>query len=305
MLNVLSVDVEDYFHVEAFASHIRREQWDSYPPRVERNMALILELFDRHRVKATFFILGWVAEKFPALAKQIASGGHEVGCHGYAHRHLLKMTPQEFRTDIQKASGVLTGQTGQPVRCYRAPSFSIVRQTTWALEILAEEGFVFDSSIFPVRHDLYGMPDAERFPHWLNAVFEFPPSTIRRWNHNVGIGGGGYLRFMPYGLTHWGLQHINEVDKQPAMVYFHPWEIDPGQPRIQARFRSRLRHYTNLATMEDKITRLLRNFRFSTLSAACMEHRAYLAAPARSVAAAAGQMQQIAALAKSAGSTRP
>jgi polysaccharide deacetylase family protein (PEP-CTERM system associated) len=274
MLNVLSVDVEDYFHVEAFASRVPIHSWESFAPRVEGNVNRILEIFEKYNTRATFFVLGWVAQHFPGMVRQIAQAGHEIGCHGYAHQRLHRQTPQEFRADVRRATQCLSDQAQRPVVAYRAPSFSIVQQTIWAFEILAEEGFLIDSSVFPVRHDLYGIPDAERFPHWRTtsqgqAIFEFPPSTVLRGRSNWGVGGGGYLRFFPYRLTRWAIRQINETEGQPAMVYLHPWEIDPDQPRIKARLRSRLRHYTNLSKMEDKLERLLRDFRFSTLSDVC------------------------------------
>src|SRR5262245_53423882 len=282
-VNVLSVDVEDYFQVEAFASHVRYDQWDSFTPRVERNVRRILELFAKHGVTGTFFILGWVARNFPRLVRDIAAAGHEIGSHGDKHKRLHILTPDEFRRDLRDASAALEDQIQRPIRCYRAPSFSIVPSTIWALEVLAEEAISFDSSIFPVRHELYGFPDAERFPSWYiskrgHRIFEFPPSTIRWANHNIGVAGGGYLRLIPYGVTHWGIRHINEVLQEPAMVYFHPWEIDPAQPRIRSNRRSTLRHYTNLSRMEGKIERLLRDFRFGSLSEVATRHKAYLAA---------------------------
>ena len=285
MLNGLSVDVEDYFHVEAFAQHVRYEEWDSFSPRIERNVTRILELFARHEATATFFVLGWVAKKFPRLVRDIASAGHEIGSHGYRHRRLHILTPDEFRRDIHEATTALSDQAQRPIQCYRAPSFSIVRSTMWAFDILGEEGISIDSSVFPVRHDLYGCPDAERFPSWYTSqnghrIFEFPPSTIRCWGSNIGVGGGGYMRLAPYGVTQWAIRRINEVERQPAMVYFHPWEIDPGQPRIRAGARSILRHYTNLSTMEKKIVRLLQDFRFGPLSDVSRLHKAYAAQPA-------------------------
>ncbi len=280
MLNALSVDVEDYFHVEAFAGKIRYEQWESYTSRVEYNIGRILELFDRYNVKATFYILGWVADRFPHLSAEIAGCGHEVGCHGYAHRRIQTLTPAQFTEDLHKATAILTDQVQRPIRCYRAPSFSVVSSTMWALDILGDQGYVFDSSIFPVHHDLYGVPDAERFPHWQVSssgyhLFEFPPSTVRSAKNNWGVAGGGYLRLVPYGPTYWAIRRINEVEQQPAMVYFHPWEIDPDQPVIQAGIRSTLRHYTNLKSMVGKIERLLKDFEFTTVSDACMQHQAY------------------------------
>jgi polysaccharide deacetylase family protein (PEP-CTERM system associated) len=282
--NVLTVDVEDYFQVEAFVSQIRYEEWDSFTPRVERNVKRILDLFAKHGATATFFVLGWVARKFPHLVREIAKAGHEIGSHGYRHRRLHILTPEEFRRDVRDSNAVLTDQIQQPIQCYRAPSFSIVRSTMWAFDILAEEGVRFDSSVFPVRHDLYGIPDAARFPWWYTSpsghrVFEFPPSTIRCWDQNIGVGGGGYLRLLPYAVTHWGIHRLNEVQRQPAMIYFHPWEIDPEQPNMRGGRRSILRHYTNLSTMEGKIERLLHDFRFSSLSEVCLQHQAFQEEP--------------------------
>ncbi len=269
LLNALSIDVEDYFHVEAFAEQVSPDDWCNFPSRVENNVGIILEILARAKLRATFFVLGWVAELLPHLAPKIADAGHEIGCHGYAHRFIQRQTPRQFREDIRRARACLMDQTQQPVYCFRAPSFSIIQSTLWALDILAEEGFRIDSSIFPVKHDLYGIPDADRFPHWRNRIFEFPPATIRRGNNNFGVAGGGYLRLLPYGLTRWAIREINEKEMQPAMVYFHPWELDPAQPRISAPLRSRLRHYTNLSTMRNKIERLFRDFRFSTISEVC------------------------------------
>jgi polysaccharide deacetylase family protein (PEP-CTERM system associated) len=269
MLNALSVDVEDYFHVEAFAAQISPDDWPRFESRVERNVGFILDLLAEYETKATFFVLGWIAESCPPLVRKISDAGHEVGCHGFAHQHLGRQTPDQFREDIRTARLRLIDQVQKPVDCYRAPSFSITKQSLWALDILAEEGFIIDSSVFPVRHDLYGIPEAKRFPHWRNKIFEFPPTTLCKANHNFGVAGGGYLRLLPYGITRWAIKQINDVEQQPAMVYFHPWEIDPGQPRIAAPLKSRLRHYTNLGGMQKKIERLLEDFRFSTVSDVC------------------------------------
>jgi polysaccharide deacetylase family protein (PEP-CTERM system associated) len=284
MLNVFTIDVEDYFHVEAFASQIAYERWDSFAPRVDRNVDCILEILAKHRVRATFFVLGWVAKKFPRLVRQISDAGHEIGSHGFRHKRVQTLTPAEFQRDIRDAIAVASDQAQRPIRCYRAPSFSIVRSTVWALDVLAAEGIVLDSSIFPVKHDLYGFPEAKRFPGWIVSpggadVFEFPPSTIRWANQNFGVAGGGYLRLMPYGVTHWAIRHLNEVQHQPAMVYLHPWEIDLGQPQIRAARRSILRHYTNISTMQEKIERLLQNFQFGTFSEVCHTHPAYSDGP--------------------------
>jgi polysaccharide deacetylase family protein (PEP-CTERM system associated) len=286
MLNALSVDVEDYFHVEAFASQISPKDWDSYVPRVESNTSRILELFAKYNTSATFFILGWVADRFPDLVRQIASASHEIGCHGFSHQHIGHQTPEQFRLDIRKAKNLLTDQVQKDVICYRAPTFSITSATLWALDILAEEGFKIDSSIFPVKHDLYGMPEAPRFPYWHNTsngqqLFEFPPSTIRLGNLNLGVGGGGYLRFFPYGVSSWALKRINARERKPVMVYFHPWELDHDQPRIPAKLSSRLRHYTNLTVMGNKIEKLLQEFRFTSITDACENLNNYISAPAK------------------------
>jgi polysaccharide deacetylase family protein (PEP-CTERM system associated) len=269
ILNAFSIDVEDYFHVEAFASQISPNDWGTFDCRVERNVDVILEILEKYNSKATFFILGCVAKAYPFLVQKIADAGHEIGCHGFAHQHIRRQTPEQFRQDVKTARSCLMDQVQKPVFCYRAPSFSVTEATIWALDVLAEEGFKIDSSIFPVRHDLYGIPDAVRFPHWKNGIFEFPPTTIRKGNYNFGVAGGGYLRLLPYRFTKWAIHQVNEVEHQPVMVYFHPWELDPDQPRISAPMRSRLRHYTNLRGMRKKIDRLLQDFSFSTVSDVC------------------------------------
>jgi len=271
IVNVLSIDVEDYYHVSAFSKSVATSDWDLYPSRVERNVGRVLNLLRKHNAKATFFVLGYVARRFPELVSKIAAEGHEIGSHGLRHQRIHHQTPEEFRKDIRVARSVLTEQVQRPVVCYRAPSFSIVNDTRWAMDILVEEGFEIDSSIFPVRHDLYGMPDASRFPSWNKTphghpLFEFPPSSVRIAGNNWGVGGGGYLRILPYSFTRWALMRINRLERQPGMVYFHPWEIDPEQPRISAGLRSRFRHYTNLSEMESKLEKLLSDFRFGTLS---------------------------------------
>jgi polysaccharide deacetylase family protein (PEP-CTERM system associated) len=266
MINALSIDVEDYFHVEAFASAVSPQNWFRFASRVEKNVELILEILAGRETKGTFFVLGWVAERFPGLVRRIADSGHEIGCHGYGHQHIRRQTHEQFREDIRRARECLADQAQKPVLGYRAPSFSIIKSTLWALDVLGEEGFRIDSSIFPVQHDLYGMPDSDRFPHWRNGILEFPPTTIRMAKNNLGVAGGGYLRLLPYRFTRWAIRHINEVEGQPVMVYFHPWELDPKQPRISAPLKSRLRHYTNLGGMQGKIERLLHDFRFSTVS---------------------------------------
>ena len=271
MLNALTIDVEDYFHVEAFADVISSAHWDQYPIRVERNTFRLLELLGRRNVQATFFILGWVADRCPALVRAIVDSGHEIGSHGYGHRMLTRGSQANFREDLIRAKSTIEDQTGSRVTCFRAPSYSITSKTLWALEILAEFGFEYDSSIFPIRHDYYGIPDAPRFPHYWSLksgarLLEFPPSTVRILGINVPIAGGGYLRLLPYKVTAWAIRRLNQKEDQPAMVYLHPWEIDPDQPRLVASWSSRFRQYQNLQTTEKKLTRLLDDFSWAPMS---------------------------------------
>lgn len=268
--NALTVDVEDYFHVTAFAEAVPRERWDSYPARVDRNTKRLLEIFADERVHATFFVLGWVAQKFPTLVQEICRAGHRIGCHGYAHQVIYKGSDVDFGRDVRRAKGLLEDLCGVAVTSYRAPSYSITARTLWALEILGEQGFEYDSSIFPIVHDNYGMASAPRFPHLeilRNGcrIKEFPPSTIRLFGINFPVGGGGYLRLVPFSVTAWAIGRINQIERQPAMVYLHPWEIDPDQPRIAASWPSRFRHYQNLASTEGKLTSLLRKFSFAPM----------------------------------------
>lgn len=267
----LSIDVEDYYHVEAFADRITSRTWADFPSRVGDNTRRVLELLARTGARATFFVLGWVAERQPKLVAEIASAGHELGCHSYWHRRISRLAPEEFREDTHRALSAIEDAGGRPVLGYRAPTFSIVEQSLWALEILAEAGFRYDSSVFPVRHDLYGMPAAPRFPfrwkcgHGL-SIYEVPLPTVRLFAWNLPVGGGGYLRILPMRYTRWALRRIREREKRPAVVYFHPWEIDPGQPRLPGRWKSIFRHYFNLQRMEGRLTELLSRRRFVTLS---------------------------------------
>lgn len=270
MLNALTIDVEDYFHVAAFARHIDPRTWNSYPLRVEKNTARILDVLGERGVRATFFVLGWVAERCPDLVKRIQSFGHEIGCHGYGHQAIYDGTYEDFRHDLYRAKSVIENITGCPLKSYRAPSFSITSRTLWALSVLAEQGFEYDSSIFPVAHDLYGIPDAPRFPYIKvldsnHVIKEFPPSTMGICGVNFPIAGGGYLRLLPYRFTATAIRGLNVGDKQPVMVYLHPWEIDPDQPRIPCSWRSRFRHYQNLRSTERKLKSLLSDFSFSTM----------------------------------------
>lgn len=268
--NGLSVDVEDYFHAEAIARYVGRERWDSLESRVAENTLRVLELLHKHDVRATFFVLGWVASRFPQLVSEIRSCGHEIACHSYWHRPVYQMSPEEFRADTRLAKEAVEAAAGVRVIGYRAPSFSVTKRSSWALQILAQLDFRYDSSIFPIRHDLYGIPDHPRFPcrhgeakKW--EIVECPISTWRAFGVNFPFGGGGYLRILPIPYTHHAFRKVNGREQQPVIVYFHPWEIDPDQPRMRVPLRSRLRHYTNLGTMKERITEILRRYRFVRL----------------------------------------
>jgi polysaccharide deacetylase family protein (PEP-CTERM system associated) len=269
IVNAMTIDVEDYFQVSAFDDVVRREAWPDFPSRVVANTGRILSIFAEHKVKATFFLLGWVAERFPSIAASIAAAGHELASHGYNHRLVYDQTPDAFRDDVRRAKSLIEDQSGQPVRGYRAPSYSITRRSLWALDVLVEEGYAYDASIFPIRHDRYGIPDAPRHPHELTraggSLTEAPPSTVRMASMNLPVAGGGYFRLLPYGWTRWGIARINEREKQPAIFYLHPWEIDPEQPRLQASAMSRFRHYRHLDKTEGRLRRLLGDFRFGRL----------------------------------------
>jgi polysaccharide deacetylase family protein (PEP-CTERM system associated) len=270
IVNALTIDVEDYYHVTAFEGEISRHQWDRFPSRVVPNTQRLLDLLDRHQIRATFFVLGWIAHRFPALIRAIADAGHEIGCHGYWHRLIYHMTPEEFRHDLRQARDVLEEIVGDRVVAHRAPSWSITKRSLWALDILAEEGFRYDSSIFPIYHDRYGIPKANPFPHRVNGVaerlWEFPASVVRYWKMNVPVSGGGYFRVYPVSWTaHW-LGLINQRYEQPFLFYIHPWELDPGQPRLAAGGWGRWRHYYNLAATGRKFDWLLGQFRFGCLS---------------------------------------
>jgi polysaccharide deacetylase family protein (PEP-CTERM system associated) len=271
IVNAMTIDVEDYFQVSAFDGVVRREAWPDFPSRVVANTERILAIFAEHQIKATFFVLGWVAERFPSIAASIAGAGHELASHGYSHRLVYDQTPDAFRDDVRRAKALIEDQSGQPVRGYRAPSYSITRKSLWALDVLVEEGYAYDASIFPIRHDRYGIPDAPRHPHSLKRdagpLTEAPPSTVRMGSMNFPVAGGGYFRLLPYGWTRWGIARINRQEKQPAIFYLHPWEIDPEQPRLDASAMSRFRHYRHLDKTEDRLRRLLHDFRFGRLDA--------------------------------------
>jgi polysaccharide deacetylase family protein (PEP-CTERM system associated) len=295
--DLLSVDVEDFFHVEAFAERISQSEWPRFASRVRRNTQRVLELLAEYGQTATFFVLGWIAERDPALMRSIVESGHELACHSYAHRRVFTLSPQEFRDDLRRARIAIEDAGSVAVVGYRAPSFSIRTDSLWALEILAEEGFRYDSSVFPVRHDLYGMPNGPRFPyaHRLaggNSIVEIPLSTVRLFGVNLGVAGGGYLRHLPMPYTRWGIRRIH-FEQQPAHIYFHPWELDPEQPRIAGRARSRLRHYRGLRKTEPRLRALLASQRFGRLID--FVHRSFIVADQK--ASQPGGLQGVSALA--------
>lgn len=267
--NALTIDVEDYFQVAALAEAVRREDWHSMEYRVEANTNRILGLLDKHNTKATFFTLGWVAEKSPELVRTIQKAGHEIASHGYSHQLIYNQTPEVFCEETRRSKGILEDITGQAITGYRAASYSITNESRWALDILAEEGFTWDSSIFPVRHDRYGMPGTPRWPHTLTTdkgytLVEFPLSTLKLPGYTLPIAGGGYFRLFPYWFSRWGLGSINR-QRQPFVFYLHPWEVDPGQPRMDVKWFSRFRHYNNLDVCEARLDRLLSHFSFVSM----------------------------------------
>lgn len=269
-VNALTVDVEDYLHVAALSKSIQRKDWDRYECRVENNTHRILDLFDEATFKGTFFVLGWVAERYPALVKEIANRGHEVASHGMSHQLVYDQTPEEFRQESIASKKLLEDLTQQPVLGYRAASYSITDKSLWALDILIDAGFSYDSSIFPIRHDRYGIPDCPREPHYFKApsgreILEFPISTAKWGRFNLPVAGGGYFRLFPYLVTKLGLASINRRDQMPFVFYLHPWEIDPNQPRIPASWFSTFRHYNNLEICESRLQKLLQDFRFGSL----------------------------------------
>lgn len=281
--NYLTIDVEDYFHVSAFENISPPDTWEGREWRVERNTEKILLILDEYQIKATFFILGWVAERYPKLVQQIARQGHEVASHGYLHQRVSVQNRKTFREDIRRSKGLLENQIGSSVFGYRAPSYSITRQTAWAFDELVEAGFQYDSSIFPMKHDFYGISDWPRFSgyavkkdrHWIasqspqdgeKTIREIPITTLRLGQKNLPIAGGGYFRLLPYTITHWGLQRINQQEQQPFVFYLHPWEIDPQQPQmVGAGLKSNMRHYLNLSKTEQRFRRLLSDFAFQSI----------------------------------------
>lgn len=266
IVNAMTVDVEDYFQVSAFESHVSRDDWGGFESRVCPNTERLLEMFAEAGVTGTFFVLGWVAERYPDLVRRIADGGHEIASHGSSHRLVYDMTPDAFREDVRRAKRVLEDAGGAAVVGYRAPSFSITSDTLWALDVLIEEGHDYDASIYPIRHDRYGIPDAPRHPYAVHrpagTIWELPGSTIRRAGHNLPIGGGGYFRLFPYAWTRRGIAEVNGRERRPVTFYLHPWEVDPDQPRVPASLVSRFRHYRNLAKTAPRLRRLLAEFPF-------------------------------------------
>jgi polysaccharide deacetylase family protein (PEP-CTERM system associated) len=270
VVNAMSVDVEDYYHVSAFEASVQRSRWSEFESRVVGNTQRLLDLFDEFSVHSTFFVLGWIAERHPDLVREIALRGHEVASHGYEHRLVYAQRPEEFRDDVRRSKAVLEDVISWPVAGYRAPSYSITRRSLWALSILAEEGFQYDSSIFPIWHDRYGIPGASRHTHVIDLengdhITEVPPSTVRIAGTNLPAAGGGYLRILPYAWTQWSLSRINRREGRPAVFYLHPWEIDPGQPRLQADALGRFRHYRHLSKTEGRLRRLLQTFQFAPI----------------------------------------
>jgi len=265
--NALTIDVEDYFQVSAFAPCIPRSEWDSRECRVERNVGLIMDMLDRHDVKATFFTLGWIAERYPDLIREMARRGHEVASHGYAHQRASEQGREEFLDDISRAKQILETLSGQPVHGYRAPSFSISTGNLWAFDCLAEAGYRYSSSIYPIKHDHYGVPDAPRFMHDVRpSLTEIPATTILAFSRNWPASGGGFFRLMPYALSRRLIQRVNAEDQASAVFYFHPWEVDPQQPRVSgASAKARFRHYLNLDRMEARLDRLLDDFSWSRM----------------------------------------
>jgi polysaccharide deacetylase family protein (PEP-CTERM system associated) len=269
IVNAMTIDVEDYFHVSVFDGLVPRHSWGAMESRVCANTARLLELFDQAGILSTFFVLGWVAERYPRLVRDIAAAGHEIASHGYEHRLVYDMTPAAFRSDVRRSKDLLESAAGCQVYGYRAPSYSITPRSLWALDVLMAEGFVYDSSIFPIHHDRYGIPVSPRHPYVLtraaSSLVEAPGSTVRWGPFNLPVGGGGYFRILPYAWTRWGIRRLNETEKLPAIFYLHPWEIDPEQPRLSAGRLSRFRHYRNLEKTEDRLRSLVREFRFSTM----------------------------------------
>lgn len=277
VINAMTVDVEDYFQVSAFEAHVAKDQWANWPLRVEDNTNRILDLFAAHQVRATFFTLGWVAERFPALVKRIVAEGHEIASHGWEHVRVNTQTPAAFRQDIDRTRKLLQDLSGEPVLGYRAASYSIGASESWAWEELAQAGHQYSSSIVPIRHDLYGIPDAPRFAFDAvgDRLLEIPITTVRLAGRNINCGGGGWFRLFPYAFSRWAMSQVNDGDGQAGIFYFHPWEIDPQQPRPGGLgLRTRFRHYLNLERTYDRLERLLGDFRWGRMDDIFLHGRA-------------------------------
>lgn len=269
MVNAITVDVEDWFQVSVLRKQIDFKDWDKQQSRIVPNICKILKTFEEYQVKGTFFVLGWIAEKYPEIVLTIKKYGHEIGSHSYAHKIIYEHSKGEFIEDLEKSIAILEHITQERIRYYRAPSFAITKQSLWALEALSERGILYDSSIFPIKHDLYGMPTMPRFPFLIKfsngkKLIEYPMSTLQLFGENIPFSGGGYLRLLPYWFVKKAIRRINRTGK-PAIIYFHPWELDPHQPRLRLNAISRFRHYSNLEDTETKIRALLSEFRFSSL----------------------------------------
>ena len=281
IVNAMTIDVEDYFHVSVFDGIVSRRDWDAMDSRVCANTERLLAMFGESGITATFFVLGCVAQRFPALVQRIAGLGHEVASHGFAHRLIYDQTLTAFREDVRRAKRLLEDAAGTAVVGYRAPSYSITPRSLWAIDVLIEEGYQYDSSIFPIRHDRYGIPVSSRQPYVIRRdagdIVEIPGSTARFLGLNMPVGGGGYFRILPYEWTRWGIGRINRHEKRPSVFYLHPWEIDPGQPRLPAGRLGRFRHYCNLARTEDRLRQLCRDFRFGPMNVVFRDPDAFTA----------------------------
>lgn len=271
VVNAMTVDVEDYFQASVFDRIVSRQSWYERESRVVRNTHRLLELFHRHHVCGTFFILGWVAERFPSLVREIASCGHELASHGFHHQLVYTLTRDQFRDDVKRAKAAIEDAAGLAVRGYRAPSFSIIRASLWALDVLIEEGHSYDASVFPIRHDRYGIPDAPRLAHVIGrpagTIVEVPASTLRLGRANLPCAGGGYFRLLPYSVTRWAIGRLNAAGA-PLIFYVHPWEIDPDQPRLPVSRLNGWRHYANLDETSSRLERMVGEFPFNTVTAA-------------------------------------
>ena len=275
VINALTIDVEDYFQVSAFSGHVSRAEWDHLPCRIEQNVDILLGLLDRQSTKATFFTLGWIAERYPTTVRRIVAAGHELASHGYSHRKATDQQPAQFLSDIRLAKTILEDISGVEVKGYRAPSFSVGPANRWAFDCIGKAGYRYSSSVYPIRHDHYGMPGAPRFPFESHpGLMEVPITTSRLLNTNLPAGGGGYFRLLPYALSRWLIRRVNHLDQKPAVFYFHPWELDPEQPRVSGiSAKTRFRHYVNLKHTERRLRRLLTDFKWDRVD------RVFLAQP--------------------------